>query len=282
MAWVVNGETVDEDAVREEMRGMRPRYEQEFADMDPIEAEMQLRDWARENVIERILLRQSAAADPEPVPQTLLEAALEEARTRAGGQVGCGIRTSDEEIRTQAESELRIQRLLARLYATIAPVKPKEINAFYKSNREQFLSGERVHAKHIVKNVGGEQEEAAARTAIEEAYARLRKGEAFEDVADRYSDCAGNGGDLGWFPRGEMVEEFDRIVFGLSVGETSPVFRTSFGFHIAKVYERRPKGYLALDDVKDAVAQTIAEARQQEALASYLDALRAKASVRRV
>ena len=68
MPWYVNGELVDDAQVRDEAQMMRPRYQETVTDMDPIEAEMQLREWARENVIERILLRQTALADPEPVP----------------------------------------------------------------------------------------------------------------------------------------------------------------------------------------------------------------------
>src|SRR5574338_14278 len=99
MAWYVNGERVDDAAVREEIRLMRPQYEASVTGMDPIEAEMQLKEWARENVIERMLLRQTAAADIDPVPPEVLEEGLETVRTEAGGQAGCGTRTSDEEVR---------------------------------------------------------------------------------------------------------------------------------------------------------------------------------------
>src|SRR5687768_3414084 len=52
MTWFVNGEPIDDAAVREEARAMRPRYMESVTNMDPIEAEMQLREWARENVVE--------------------------------------------------------------------------------------------------------------------------------------------------------------------------------------------------------------------------------------
>src|SRR3954451_21851995 len=100
MPWSVNGEMVDDAAVRDEARMMRPQYEEAFADMDPIEAEMQLKEWARENVIERMLLRQEAVGDPEPVPAEVGLQAVEAARSEAGGLVGCGTRTSDDEIRS--------------------------------------------------------------------------------------------------------------------------------------------------------------------------------------
>src|SRR4051795_2963638 len=73
VAWFVNGDPVDDAAVREEARLIRPRYMESVGNMDPIEAEMQLREWARENVIERMLLKTAALADPEPVPPEMIE-----------------------------------------------------------------------------------------------------------------------------------------------------------------------------------------------------------------
>ena len=64
MAWFVNGEVVDDAAVRDEARMMRPQYMESIGAMDPIDAEMQLREWARENVIERMLLKAAALSDP--------------------------------------------------------------------------------------------------------------------------------------------------------------------------------------------------------------------------
>ena len=282
MPWTVNNEEIDEAAVREQVRLMRPRYEQEVTGIDPLEAEMQLKEWARENVIEHILLRQTVAADPEPVPAELIQQGLENARTEPGGQAGCGSRNSDDEICKQVEAQHKLQRLLERVYEGAGQPKPKEVADFYKKNREQFRSAERIHAKHIVKHVNETQGEAAAQQSMKEAKAELDGGVPFEEVADRYSDCAGNGGDLGWFPRGEMVEEFDAVVFDMPIGALSPIFRTTFGFHIARVHERRAAGYLTLDEVKENIAGMLAESRREQALANYLDGLRAKAIVKRV
>jgi hypothetical protein len=280
MPWYVNGELVDDAAVRDEARMMRPRYQESVTGMDPVEAEMQLREWSRENVIERMLLRQTAIADPELVPAEYVEQALEAARTEAGGQAGCGTRNSDDEIRQQAELEFRVQRLIARVQDSVKPPPEKEIAAYYKKNREHFQTPELCHARHVVKNVGQEGDEAAARAAIEEAEAELKNGASFEEVANKYSDCAGNGGDLGWFPRGEMVDEFEDVVFGLPIGGTSEIFRSVFGFHIARVEGRKPAGARPLSDVRDDIVRALSEERRQKALEDYLDELRAGADIR--
>lgn len=280
MPWYVNGELVDETQVRGEASMMRPQFMQSAGNMDPVEAEMQLREWARENVIERILLRQTALADPEPVPAEVVEQGLEASRSDAGGLVGCGTRNSDEEIRQQVEIEYRLQRLLSRVHATVKAPAEKEIAAYYKKNREQFRTPELCWARHIVRNVDEHHDEESARATIEEALGELKAGVAFEEIADKHSDCAGNGGDLGWFPRGEMVEEFEEAVFQLPVGGMSEVFRSPFGFHIAKVYGRKPPGVRPLADVRDDIVNVLTQEKKQKALEDYLDALREKAEIR--
>ena len=280
MTWFVNGEPVDDAAVREEARVMRPRYMEAVSGMDPIDAEMQLREWARENVFERMLLRQQALADPEAVPEDVIERGLEAVRTEAGGQVGCGTRTSDEDVRQQVELQYRVERLVQRVQENTPRPRSKDISEYYKKNKDRFWTPELIHAAHIVKNVNEHQDEETARAGIEGVMEELRAGGDFAEVADRHSDCAGNGGDLGWFPRGEMVEEFENVAFELGTGAISDIFRSPFGFHIAKVLERRQPGIRPFPEVKDEIEQTLWREAREKALEDYLDKLRAQADIR--
>jgi parvulin-like peptidyl-prolyl isomerase len=158
--------------------------------------------------------------------------------------------------------------------------RPKDISDYYKKNKDRFWTPELIHAAHVVKNVNEHQDEATARAGIERAMEELRSGADFADVADRHSDCAGNGGSLGWFPRGEMVEEFENVAFALPSGGMSDIFRSIFGFHIAKVLERRPPGIRAFPDVKDEIEQALWREAREKAVEEYLDKLRAQADIR--
>ncbi len=89
---------------------------------------------------------------------------------------------------------------------------------------------DRVHCAHIL--VKTEQE---AKMVLE----RLKKGEKFANMAAEVSLCPSRkrGGDLGIFTRGNMVKEFENAAFSLQKGETSPVVKTKFGYHIVKRLE---------------------------------------------
>jgi parvulin-like peptidyl-prolyl isomerase len=89
---------------------------------------------------------------------------------------------------------------------------------------------DKVHCAHIL--VKTEQE---AKTVIE----RLNKGEKFANIAKEMSLCPSGkrGGDLGTFTRGKMVKEFETAAFVLQKGQTSPMVKTKFGYHIIKRLE---------------------------------------------
>ncbi len=76
MAFVVNGEKIEDSAVKQEVERLRPDYERVFADQDPKEREAQLLDWSRENVIERVLISQEAKANGDKIPSDKIEETL--------------------------------------------------------------------------------------------------------------------------------------------------------------------------------------------------------------
>jgi peptidyl-prolyl cis-trans isomerase C/foldase protein PrsA len=271
MAFTVNGELVEDSVIRAESSALRPQYESAVQGMDPIEAEMQLRDWSRENVIERVLLRQEAASDPEPISAEAIEETLRSLQSRT--------RVGEEELRKDVEIRMRVDRLLERTTSKVAPPKHKEVSEYYRKNKEQFRRPELVRAGHIVKNVDESVDEATALAAIQKVQEELKAGARFEELADRYSDCAGNRGDLGWVPRGQMVQEFEDVIFTLKENEVSDIFRTVFGFHIAKVYERKPEGVSDFAEVREAIEKSLHKQKQERAVENFLDRLRAKAVI---
>lgn len=289
MSLLVNGETVDDAVVALEAEALRTRFQQLTPEqrtaygLDAAGMEQRAREWSRENVIERTLLRQEALKDDEPIAAGLLDQALEELKKRHGGGEQFSLaHPDDQQLRRDLEARVRLDRLLGRINAKVSPPKRKDIAEHYRKQREQFREPEAVRAAHIVKHVNENRDEPTARAEIEQVAEELRAGASFEALADKHSDCAGNGGDLGYFPRGQMVEEFDDVVFEMEVGAVSPVFRTSFGFHIAKLLDRRAPRVKPLPEVEEEIQAELLRQKQTRALETFVDRLRAKADVRDV
>jgi len=120
---------------------------------------------------------------------------------------------------------------------------------------------EQVHAAHILV----ETEEVGA-----EVLAKLEAGESFADLAKEYSTDPGSkdqGGNLGWFPRGTMVPEFEAAAFALNPGETSGLVQTQYGYHIIQVLgkEVRPLSPESLQQVRQQNFQVWFDAELQKA-----------------
>jgi hypothetical protein len=249
----VNGEAIEETAIQQQMAAMLNIMMVEMEGEDPLVVRMRAREWAEENLIEATLLRQLAAKDVQPVE-------------------GCS---------PENELSFRLERLVGRVTANVEAPRRKDIVAFYTKHRESFHQPERIHAAHIVKNVDETQNEETARAAIEQAQAELQKGRPFAEVANELSDCAGKGGDLGYFERGNMVDSFDDVVFNLDVHQVSGIFRTEFGFHIATLLERIPAGIRPFAEVSPQIERQFLEEKKQEKLNEFLDQLRIGADIRR-
>ncbi len=103
-----------------------------------------------------------------------------------------------------------------------------------------------IHAKHILKSVNARMsndERARAKAQIDSIAEQLRRGDSFEELAQKHSDDhqnAVNGGDLSWFGLGRMVREFETAAFALqNIGDVSAPVLSPFGWHLIKLEGRR-------------------------------------------
>jgi parvulin-like peptidyl-prolyl isomerase len=279
MPLIVNGEVIDDAVIRNEEDELRPRLREAMPKEDPIVLESRTREWARENAIERVLLRQAAMSDGEPLEADVLDRAVAQGRPATAGDPACILPGGRDDFRMQVEAQLRLERFTARLTAKLVPPRNKEISEYYRKHRDEFFTPPLVRAAHIVKNVDEQTTDEAALEQIRVIRAELAEGADFAEVADRRSDCPGRGGDLGYFPRGQMVTEFDAVVFALEPGQLSDIFRTQFGYHIAKVYDRKPEGIRPLADVSGNIEALLFQQKKQRRIEQYIDSLRAKADI---
>jgi parvulin-like peptidyl-prolyl isomerase len=272
MAILVNGERIEEQAIRDEAERMRAQYEQAFADEAPAARETRLQEWARDNMIERTLLEQAAKADPRPITPEEVDAAI-----RGTGREPDA--TVPADVRANVELSLRARRLLDEQGKDLPPPADEAVRAFYQENLKEFQLPERVHAAHIVKHVTPCKPPEVCEETLRKAKEELAAGGDMAVLAAKYSDCPENGGDLGWFARGRMVEEFENTVFKMKPGETSDIFASRYGFHIVKVFDRKPAGPAAIEEVDGYIRSRLAADGRNAAIEKFLDGLRAAAKV---
>ena len=109
------------------------------------------------------------------------------------------------------------------------------------NSKKKMEAGKLIKELRIKK--GMTQEELADKTEVSvRTIQRIENGEDFAQLAAEYSQCSSgsSGGDLGEFSPGQMVPEFDRVVFNESIGEVHGPIGTQFGYHLVEIIERTP------------------------------------------
>ncbi|TGO03464.1 hypothetical protein PN36_06040 [Candidatus Thiomargarita nelsonii] len=129
----------------------------------------------------------------------------------------------------------------------------------YQQRKASFTTQAQWKARHILIEGDADELEAAEKK-VQEVLAKIKAGEAFEDLAKAYSDDIGSqkqGGDLGWFGPGRMVKPFEDAVKALKVGEVSEPVKSQFGFHIIKLDDSKPEMVRPFAEVRTELVQEI-------------------------
>jgi peptidyl-prolyl cis-trans isomerase C len=188
-------------------------------------------------------------------------------------------------LRADAREGIVIDKLLQSEFAGRISVSREDIDGFYQKNPSQFQQPERVRASHILIRFPDNANAAAkqqVRSRAEEILRALKAGNDFVDIAKTNSQdpgSAANGGDLGYFERGQMVGPFEETAFSLRPGQTSELVETEFGYHIIKVADKQASRTVPLDEVRPQIQQFLEGQEREEATQSFVESLKAKGKV---
>lgn len=183
------------------------------------------------------------------------------------------LKISDTCIKSQVEKTLTIQKYTENFDKNLK-ISDEEMKKYYEEHKADYYKDE-VKASHIlistVDDNGKELSETKKKEAkkkAEEVLKKAKSGEEFSELAKEYSDdpgSAANGGDLGYFTKGQMVQPFEEAAFSLKSGEISGLVESEYGYHIIKVYDKIDK-QLTFDEVKDEIKKTLTEDKYMESI----------------
>ncbi|MGB9716814.1 MAG: peptidyl-prolyl cis-trans isomerase [Thermodesulfovibrionales bacterium] len=148
-------------------------------------------------------------------------------------------------------------------------VSDKDIEDYYKSHQEEFREPLRVRVKTIVVKTEDE---------AKEILQELKKGTPFETLAKEKSihESGPDGGELGWFVKGENNSELEKIAFSLDKDSISDIIKASDSYQIIKVVDRKGGDIKRLDEVKARLKMKIEKQKWQDIKNNYYDKARVK------
>jgi peptidyl-prolyl cis-trans isomerase C len=285
---VVNGTRIQRKVLDREVTRASFQYMMQGIVVEGENLEL-LRQQVLQDIIDQELIYQAGTGKGIKADEALVTIKLQEIRSNfpdeeayASALLEEGM--TEQELLADIRRVLVIQAFIEREFASKITLAEAEKRKFYEDNPEYFLQPEQVRASHILVEVAADAGEAdlqAARTKIEALRARIAKGEAFADVAREASDCpsAAEGGDLGFFGRGDMVPEFEEAAFALEPGQMSGVVKTDYGYHLIVVTEKTPEEKIPYEDMEAQIEEYLRNGMLRDKLLAYIDTLRRTARI---
>ncbi|MDT8443560.1 MAG: peptidylprolyl isomerase [Desulfuromonadales bacterium] len=174
--------------------------------------------------------------------------------------------------REELKESLIMEKLLDQAVYSRVAITDMEVATYFKDNHDQFDRPTQVRARQIVV-----AEEAEGQKVLD----LLRQGQPFAEVAAEYSlsPDAQQGGDLGFFGRGEMPPEFDEIVFDLPVSRLSKLVKSEYGYHIFMVEEKRKAERLSKQEATEEIVSILEARKKEEVYLGWLQEMRARSVI---
>lgn len=179
-------------------------------------------------------------------------------------------KVSMDRIREDIETYLLAEKMIE----PSIDVTDEEMKKYFEENKDTFDQKEQVKASHILV-----KDEATAKKVKKE----LDNGKDFAELAKEYSTDSSNatkGGDLGYFGKGEMAEEFEKAAFAMEINKVSEPVKTEFGYHIIKVTDKKAAKPAKFEDHKKEIKESLFDQKVQEAYPDWLKEKKAKYKIK--
>lgn len=182
-----------------------------------------------------------------------------------------------DDIINRTKDKIAIRKYIQSHFSDIIEIPEDKLLDVYNENKEAFTTKETVKVSHIlIADLSLE-----SKLKITEIRQSIESFSQFMEIANRISECPSGCqyGDLGYIPRGQMIKEFDDIVFNLEINEISQPFTTLFGYHIAMVTDKRPSQIAPFDSIKKALKKRLMRIDTELRILKHIKELRQQATI---
>ena len=282
----VNGEPVE----RWELENAVKRAEQGAGSAMPAERRDEILRSVLDHLVAYHVLAQESRARKLTATDAEVDARVDQIRQSYPSPEGFNVAMTAQGLtvdmlKKQTRMSIEAQKLIELEVNAKIAVTETDADAFYKQNIERFKEGDSVHAAHILIAVPQGADPAVkeqAKAKAQQLLKQLKGGANFAKLAKENSadpGSAANGGDLGFFPKGQMTPAFEEAAFKLKNNAVSDVVETPFGFHIIKTLGRRGPRTAPLEEVKPQIMQFLTNGQRQTKLEQLVEQTKAKTKV---
>ncbi|MBN1578670.1 MAG: peptidylprolyl isomerase [Chitinispirillaceae bacterium] len=191
---------------------------------------------------------------------------------------------TDSSFRAQIREGVRLDALMERILADTPPIDTQEYRAFYEKNKTLYVGNARVRAGQIFfpfKDSISETEKQQLLAKVKKVRQQIQEGTRFAECAKEYSRGPGaiDGGDIGWFKRGDLKPELEQPLFLLKKGETSDIIVTDVGLFLLHKTDEEAEKQLPFEEVEKRIRFLLEIKKRNSLISGHLDSLMAEAKI---
>ncbi len=292
VAVTVNGVDIKESQVDAQLA---PQLKKVAAQLPPTFVE-QYKKQLRQQVLEGMIVEKLLDGKVKENNIVVTDANVDEHLEKAAAQQNLSLKDVKEmmeargqnfdEVKQRIKKGMTYQKLMDTQWAGKINITDDEAKKYYSENKAKFETPEQVRASHILitpdPNADPNQAKVKAKAKAEDLLKKIKDGADFAELAkansgDTYS--AVQGGDLGFFGKGQMVPDFEKAAFALKPGQVSDVVETQFGYHIIKLTDHKDPNTIPFEQAKDDIVKMLAQDKQADFAEGYIASLKADAKI---
>lgn len=285
---IVNGSVITGEEFNRELSPIKQRISQQKQKISSAQLEG-IRNEILDNLINLELLFQESQNNEIKVEKEAIDSQMNVLKQKFSNDTEfkkflSELNLSESALKLKIKKAIAIQKLIETQIAQKIKISDEESKVYYDTYPDLFKQPEQIKASHIlikVESGADEIKKSEAKQKIKNIQQKLNKSENFAALAKEFSEgpSKNNGGDLGYFQRGQMVKSFEDVAFSLKIDEVSDIVETQFGYHLIKVVDKKPEKTIAYENVKEDLAQHLKQEKTNQDVKIYIQKLREKSKI---
>ena len=282
MAFIVNGEKIEDSEIADELEAIKEHY-LNAGEAVHCERDEEFLAYAKENLINRVLLEQASLNQFGGLSDADVDAKFNQIVSEHGGTdtfyENTGFNRGDEfRLRRKVKSGMLVDRYLDDQMGNPAPPNQDELSAFYKKNQTNYLTDVEVEVNQLFIEPDSHEH---AKQVYDDLYKlRLDLLSNGNFVTKSAKFCDRDEGDIkmGYITQGHHLPEIESTIFSMIPGEISPIIPTRFGFHMFEVTGRKEPQPIPIEEIQN-LEETYILDRRENAIDKIIKTLIEQASI---
>ncbi|MCP5461795.1 MAG: peptidylprolyl isomerase [bacterium] len=281
----VNEDIITLSELEERLRPVVSKYENSFEGEELLQRLAKAEEYWLNQLIENKLILQEATRKGIEAPEEEVKERLDKITADFDSELQFKLFLQSQGLHLQQlkqtiEENIKINKATAHIRQKAQyKISPTDTLNYYNEHLDEFREEPQIRASHIL--IRFKDNESESLKLIQSIEKEIKNGGDFAALAQQHSDGphAKEGGDLGFFSRGQHMPEIDEAAFSLNVGELSSIIKSRLGYHLIVVKQKKKERVKPFAEVQDSIENTILRNEAKQLWDKWIVSLKEKSFI---